>query len=480
MTMHPILDCWDHLLRRDAQRIVVVHGEGELRATVGDVDRLARDAARRLSSLPAGGVVLLEGDAGPGFLAALLACWRGGLTPALAPASGQETTRAALGQALGCCGVARLIGDWPADEWLVCTRANTSGTTMPAPPGGAPGVLKLTSGSSGAPRAVHTTAEQLAADDRALTATMGLDEGDRILAAIPLNHSYGLASVALPPLVRGAAIVQPSRGNPFAPAQAACRHQVTFLPTTPAYLAALVAARRPPPVPSSLRLVISAGAPLTAATAEAFRATYGLAVHTFYGSSETGGITFDRRGGAAERGTVGEPVEGVEVSLQPLSAGDRRDPGQGTVVVRSPAVASGYFPTVDERLGDGRFVTGDLGRFSDDGRGVELALLGRTDRVLNLRGRKLDPRELESIVESLSGVREAAALQIRGEDGAPGALRLVVAGDADLPDAARLRDFLHRRLPPHERPRSVVFVTELPRNERGKIDFAAMQRPDFR
>ena len=81
--------------------------------------------------------------------------------------------------------------------------------------------------------------------------------------------------------------------------------------------------------------MLTAGAPLRAVTAGRFRETFGLPVHVFYGASECGGICYDREGTAAERGTVGAPVEGVRVELEP--------PG-GILTVRSPAVAAGLHP----------------------------------------------------------------------------------------------------------------------------------------
>src|SRR5205085_4834600 len=162
----------------------------------------------------------------------------------------------------------------------------------------------------------------------------------------------------------------------------AARLGATFYPTVPAYLDALVRTSDPPPRPDCLRLVITAGAPLAAATSARFRETFGLPVHVFYGSSECGGICYDREGGAAERGTVGAPVEGVRVILEPV---DDREGGR--VTVESPAVASGYLPPPlepDDRPRDGRFRAGDLAVWRGGG---ELALQGRVDDLVNIKGK---------------------------------------------------------------------------------------------
>ena len=165
---------------------------------------------------------------------------------------------------------------------------------------------------------------------------MGLRGSDRLLTAIPLSHSYGFTSLALTALVRGLPLVLPADRGPLAPLVAAEKLGATVFPTVPAYLQALLRMSVPPALPGVVRLVISAGAVLPPAVAERFRTTYGRPVHAFYGSSECGGITYDREGGAAERGTVGTPVEGVRVSIAAL---EPNDDGEGLSSSSRPASA---------------------------------------------------------------------------------------------------------------------------------------------
>ena len=83
----------------------------------------------------------------------------------------------------------------------------------------------------------------------------------------------------------------------------------------PAYLQALLKMSQPPSLARVGAARASPPAPrCRAAVAAQFRETFGLPVHVFYGASECGGICYDREGGAAERGTVGTPVEGVRVA----------------------------------------------------------------------------------------------------------------------------------------------------------------------
>ena len=296
------------------------------------------------------------------------------------------------------------------------------------------GAVKLTSGSTGCPRGIVAPASALFADDAALAATMGLAANERILGAIPMSHSYGLSSVALPALVRGSLVIVPEEGSgPYGPLRAAHALGATFFPTVPALLRALLASDRPPALPDTLRLTITAGAPLQPETARRFREVHGRAVHVFYGSSETGGICFDREGGAGEEGSVGQPVEGVTVTLAPFDGaartGAEADVEHGVVTVASPAVAAGYLPSggdASPRLADGRFRTGDVARWRDGA----LVLTGRTDDLVNVRGKKVNPREVEGVrvrprgCPGRGGARSRRGRARRGHAARGGGLRL--------------------------------------------------------
>src|SRR5690606_32946929 len=122
-------------------------------------------------------------------------------------------------------------------------------------------------------------------------------------------------------------------------------------------------------------------------------------------ASECGGISFDRHGSAAERGTVGTPVEGVQLEWL-----DCEGPRHGNLAVRSAAVARGYHPRGTARLDGGRFITGDLARLD----GGEVVLEGRVHDLINLRGRKVNPCEVEAVLRSHPAVEDAVVVRIDG------------------------------------------------------------------
>ena len=162
-----------------------------------------------------------------------------------------------------------------------------------------------------------------------------------MLAAVPMSFSYGVGNLLVPALARGRQLVLPGAG-PLGLLSAMRAAQPTVLPAVPALLRALCSGSAP--LPDSLRLVLSAGAVLQRDVARTFRERFGLPVHTFYGSTESGGISYDRTGEAAERGTVGRPVDGVDVTVPsvgsirnrcivcPLNAWTRRWPVSSIVI----------------------------------------------------------------------------------------------------------------------------------------------------
>jgi long-chain acyl-CoA synthetase len=327
-------------------------------------------------------------------------------------------------------------------------------------------VVKVTSGSTGAPRGVAASAEALLADEAALYRSMGLRDDERILAAIPMNHSYGLSSVALPALVRGSLLVLPAEKGPLGAVAASHAGGATFFPTVPAYLRAIVEMSQPPRFPDSLRLFVSAGEPLAPGTSVRFREIYGRKVHAFYGASECGGICYDREGGAAERGTVGTPVDGVSVELEP--ALDTEDAAAGVVRVRSQAVGSDYLPAPHEALAGGAFRSNDVACWE---RG-ELRLLGRADATINVKGKKVEPSEVERVLAALPGVEDVVALGLRrGESQQVG---VVIACRSRRLTYWDVQNHCRQHLAEHKLPRAIVFVDEIPRTSRGKPDRSAL------
>jgi long-chain acyl-CoA synthetase len=405
---------------------------------------------------------------GPGFLATYIGARRAGYVVAPLDSKTPGTERLRVARSLRLRGIVSSEKVWPADDADIrIDHLESSMHDSPHRFDSAVSTIRLTSGSAGAPRGILVSSDALVADDRQLAMTMGLRNRERILTNIPLSHSYGFSSIVLPALIRGSTIVIPADNGPFAVIDAAHRCEVTFFPTVPAYLEALLRLERKPALPSTLRLVVSAAAPLRPESAVQFRQIHHRPVHVFYGASECGGITFDREGSSGERGSIGTPVDGVAVDLESITTADKEN---SVVVVRSPSVALGYHPHPDTRLSSGCFRSQDLGTF----RGRELTLLGRFDDLINIRGKKVNPREVETSLGSLDGVKDVAVVGVDSSDAGGVFVRAVIATSDPRLSTEHVLDWCRSRLAAHKVPRSISLVDSVPRNARGKIDRQAL------
>jgi long-chain acyl-CoA synthetase len=466
-------------LSSDAPRTALVVSRTR-RADRGAVADLARGVAgliddfAAMTALPANRPIAFAAGNGIGFLAGFLALRASGRPALLLDSGTPEAERLRIARRLGAVAILECPCSWPASPEGFALRAVAAGEgeesgegTGFSDPEAYPdlAVIKVTSGSTGAPRGIATPSEALIADDEQLGRSMGLRPEDAFVATVPMTHSYGLTSLAMPALLRGQVLVLPEGDSPVEPLAAAEACGATIFPTVPAYLDALLRTSHPPAWPRTLRLALTAGAPLPRATAVRFRETFGQPVHVFYGASESGGICFDREGGAGERGTVGTPVDGVSLRLL-----DPDENGAGVVAVTSPAVAFGYLPESDERLVGGTYRTSDFACFRDG----ELALLGRVDDLVNIKGKKVNPREVERVLVELIGVHEVAVLGVPRAACGGEVLRAVIAcGDGAL-STDQVLAWCRPRLAAHKVPRSVVLVRALPRTDRGKLDRAAL------
>lgn len=467
MFLDPILSAFDRLHAAQPERPLVA--SATRLATVGEVHRQADELAGRLHEhgLVPGRLVGLVAPNGPGYLVGYLALRRCGLVPVLCDLSIPAHALEGILARFDVAGCLSLADAWPrgGEHWTFVTRLGAVVRHLAE----TVGAIKLTSGSTGMPRGVVVSSAALAADEAQLAAAMGLTSEDRHVGAIPFSHSYGFSSVVLPALMRGALAVVPDERSVMAPLAAARELEATFFPAVPAWLSAWVRLASPPPLPRSVRLLTSAGAPLSPETARAVRERFGRPVQVFYGASECGGIAFDREGTAAEHGTVGTLVGGVTIEL---------DAESGRLRVRSAAVADGYLPEPAPELGGGSFLTGDLATW-DERRAGELRLRGRADDLVIVKGKNVQPREVENLLRELPGVEDVCVLGVDGAEGPRTILRAVFAASASAVTFECVVEHCRGKIAEHKIPRSVVVLPELPRDGRGKLDRRRLADPQL-
>lgn len=440
-------------LRRDAPNADAVldvdRGEAFSR---DDLARLVDRVGASVGAAARGsGIVAIQSANGPEVIAAILAAWRAGAVPL--PID-RERAIADIEGLAGSLGIGVVLRGRELSPHPV-------GGVAPSPtlPAGV-SLLKLTSGSTGQPRAVAVSGTALEIGVEQICSTMGIGPGDRNLATLPLAHSYGFDNVLGTLVTIGTPAVLVSDLVPRNLFSVIRDTRVTVWPAVPLLLDVLTRSAAAGEAPlGDLRLVISAGAPLAAATRERFAARFHLRPRTFYGATECGGIAFDREGTAdVPDGCVGRPLDGVVVDLV-----DEED-GVGRIRVWSASTAVATLPPAPEELGPGRLLASDLGRIDGDGR---LHLIGRVGEFVKIHGHKVHPIEVERVIRAIPGVQDALVVPYERSQVSEGLRAIVVCEGVDR--AAIVRG-CEKVLPSYKVPRSIEVRPEIPRNERGKVD----------
>ncbi len=440
-----ILERWDVTLRDSADRAALFDERGGTTHSFRGIEKEAEHRADELKAVPRGTILGIQIGNSPSWPAVLLAAWRAGLIPLPLGGHVEKTELAGLLEALQVGALAEVTSG------EVVVRSLETGA-LPAFEGPTPHLLKLTSGTTSAPRAIRFRALQLAADADHICETMGFGREDRNYGVIPLSHSYGFSNLLTPLLCRGVPLVLSHDRMPRAILEGLARSRATVFPGMPVFYQTLAGLDAPAPLPD-LRLCISAGAPLPPAVGRAFSAKFGRKIHTFYGSSECGAISYDTSEGDYGEGFVGQEMNGVQLRLREDSR----------LEVRSDAVGDGYWPEPDPAiLGEGRFLTGDL----VERRGEGFCLVGRTADVINVAGRKLNPLDVEQRIARMEGVREVVVFGVPSTLRSEQAIACVVA-EAAVDQEALIRE-CRNALSTWQMPRDFWFVDQLPVNERGK------------
>jgi acyl-CoA synthetase (AMP-forming)/AMP-acid ligase II len=348
----------------------------------------------------------------------------------------------------------------------------------------APGGLVLsTSGTTGTPKVITLDERQLLHAARQIAGHHRLAVIDRGFNPLPLFHINAEVVGLLASLVAGSSLVLDDRFHRRGLWELLTERNVTWINAVPAIISRLAPLLGGETVPTTLRFVRSASAPLPPAVADRFEHAVGVPVIETYGMTEAASqITANPLDGPRKPGSVGRPV-GVEVRV----VGERREPAtvvppgtEGRVEIRGSAVIGSCGTGPADRVdAEGWLDTGDIGFLDEDG---YLFLVGRVDDVINRGGEKVFPREVEEVILGDPEVSGTAVVGWDHHELGRVPVAFLEVGRSDTEDlcrraeriVARVRERCDESLSRAKRPVAFHVVERLPVGSTGKVRRSAI------
>ena len=371
------------------------------------------------------------------------------------------------------------LGGFAADPFALygASLAETPNPGAPKPASQDPrdqvAALIYTTGTTGEPKGVMLTHDNLMFVAGRSSEMRRLSPADRVYAVLPVSHVFGLASVLNGTLYQGARLDMVARFSAEAVARALAEDGVTIFQGVPQMYARLVAlseARGGLPAPR-LRYISAGGAPLDLGLKARVEALWGLPLHNGYGLTETSPtVTTTEIDDPALDENTGPAVPDVELRIA-AAGGAAAGPGEvGEIEVRGRLVMKGYYHAPEETAAvmtpDGFFKSGDLGRLDERGR---LYVVGRSKELIIRSGFNVYPPEVEGALTAHPDIAFAAVLGRKTGDGNEEVVAFLQPRPGRDIDLDAVREHLAARLAPYKRPGEYKVMAELPAAATGKL-----------
>ncbi|MDT7762954.1 MAG: long-chain acyl-CoA synthetase [Mycobacterium sp.] len=334
-------------------------------------------------------------------------------------------------------------------------------------------VVLHTSGTTGTPKGAELTHESLGSNAEVVIRTLlHLTEDDVLLACLPLFHVFGMTCAMNAAIGAGAMLSLMARFGAGKAIERIRRDGVTVLEAVPTMYSALlaVAGTFPAAATATLRTCVSGGAALPVRVLNDFEKAFGAMILEGYGLSETSPVvSFNHPGAQRKPGSIGTPVEGVQMRLVDETGAQVAQGMPGELQVKGPNVMKGYWNLPDATaaaIADGWFSTGDIARIDEDG---YYYVVDRKKDLIIRGGYNVYPREVEEVLHEHPAVAQVVVIGIPhdtlGED--IGAAVVLKSGATVDPD--ELRSFAKQRVAAYKYPRRLWLVDSLPTGPTGKL-----------
>jgi long-chain acyl-CoA synthetase len=333
-------------------------------------------------------------------------------------------------------------------------------------------VVLYTSGTTGQPKGAELTHGNIGTNVEACLKLFNPSERDVIFGGLPLFHIFGQTACMNVAAAVGGEITLLPRFDPAKALGIIQRDRVSIFMGVPTmYAAMLHAPDRDQYDVSSLQLCISGGAALPMEILTAFEQEFGSPVIEGYGLSETSPVaSFGRLDRERKPGTIGTPIDGVEMRIvdaegKILGVGD-----VGEVQIKGPNVMKGYWNMPDATAAaidpEGWFSSGDMATVDEDG---YYKIVDRKKEMILRGGYNVYPREIEEVLYEISEVAEAAVIGIPHDDLGEEIVAVVSFKEGQATGTEEIQAYAKEQIAAYKYPRHIVILDELPKGPTGKI-----------
>jgi long-chain acyl-CoA synthetase len=370
----------------------------------------------------------------------------------------------ALGKIVNCEGSA--AGEIVLGDWLSAGRAQFRTENMNP---GDPAALLYSSGTTGFPKGVTLTHNNIITNTRAAVHCSGHSSGDRLAIFLPLFHVFAQNYIMNAGFEAGATLVLFRRFVPDVVLEEIRRQRVTMFFAVPTIYIALLGANVPKEKLASIRYYFSAAATMPQEISRRWTDTYGPAVHEGYGLTECSPCAAYNHVSKHKFGSVGTAIEDFEVKI--FDENDRELPrGQwGEIVMRGPGVMKEYWGKPAETaqaLRSGWLHSGDIGSMDEEG---YVFIVDRVKDMINVSGFKVWPAEVENYLYQIPQIKEVAVFGIPDPLKGESVCAAVVLKEGALLTPEYVIDWCREKLAAYKTPARVDIVKELPKSATGKI-----------
>jgi len=341
-------------------------------------------------------------------------------------------------------------------------------------------VILYTSGTTGQPKGAELTHANLLRNAEVSRNLYGFDEDAVTLGALPLFHSFGQTCGLNATLGGGGTLTLIPRFEPGKALEIIERDRVNIFQGVPTmYGAMLHHPEREQSDVSSLKICASGGSAMPVELLRGFEEAFGCKVLEGYGLSESSPVaSFNHADRERKPGSIGTPVEGVEMKVVDDDGNEVAQGEVGEIVIRGHNVMKGYWGRDDatrETIKDGWLHTGDMGKTDEDG---YFYVVDRKKELIIRGGYNVYPREIEEVLYEHPAVREAAVLGVPHDEYGEEVAAVVALKDGETADPEELRDFVKAQVAAYKYPRQIWVVDDLPKGPTGKILKREIKPPD--